>query len=70
MKKTCVFLAAVLLVSMLSACSDNVKDIAKAVQDTSSKYSQQIEDSKEAIENGLSTMQGLLDDMKAKASGN
>lgn len=72
MKKLPIVLAGVLLVSMLCGCEDveELKEQAKGVQDTVSKYSQQIEDSKEVIEDGLDKMQGILDEAKAKIDDN
>lgn len=55
----------------LAGCesAESVKKVGKDVQDAVSKYSQQIEDSKEVITDGMDKLQGILDEVKDKTSG-
>lgn len=58
-------------IACLAGCDglDDVKEVSKGVQDTVSKYSQQIEDSKEVITDGMDKLQGILDEVRSKSSG-
>lgn len=55
----------------LTACDglDQVKDVSRGVQDTVNKYGQQIEDSKDALNDAFDKMQGILDEVKDRTSG-
>lgn len=64
-------LLALTLTLGLTACDslDQVKDVTRGVQDTVNKYGQQIEDSKDALNDAFDKMQGILDEVKDRTSG-
>lgn len=69
MKKRIVAIGLALVMALaLCACegTDEAKKAVKGVQDTVSKYGQQIEDSKEALEDAADQLQGILDEARSK----
>lgn len=69
MKKRTIAMGLCLLMALsLCACEgeDDIKGQIKGVQDTVSKYGQQIEDSKEQLEEAADKLQGILKEAKDK----
>lgn len=69
MKKRIIAMGLCLLMALsLCACEgeDDIKGQIKGVQDTVSKYGQQIEDSKEQLEEAADKLQGILKEAKDK----
>lgn len=64
MKKVVALSLAVMMALMLCAC-DEAKQIGRDAQDAWGKYANQIEDSKEQIEDSFEKFQGILDEYKS-----